>query len=153
MDVDLTYSKTKYGSDYEIIKVKRNVKRTRIADLSEDNLGRNVAIQGEIIQIQQTSGPTIFTVRDETDITWAAAFNEPGVRMYPDLEVEDVVEILGEVSLHGGKIQIESENIEKLEDEEEENFKKIVSDAMDKKAEPTDTSVLVLVNLKFHFLP
>ena len=53
MDVDLTYSKTKYGSDYEIIKVKRNVKRTRIADLSEDNLGRNVAIQGEIIQIQQ----------------------------------------------------------------------------------------------------
>lgn len=143
MDVDLTYSKTKYGSDYEIIKVKRNVKRTRIADLSEDNLGRNVAIQGEIIQIQQTSGPTIFTVRDETDVTWAAAFNEPGVRMYPDLEVEDVVEILGEVSLHGGKIQIESENIEKLEDDEEENFKKLVSDAMDKKAEPEDTSVMV----------
>ena len=143
MDVDLTYSKTKYGNDYEIIKVKRNVKRTKIADLSEDNLGRNVAIQGEIIQIQQTSGPTIFTVRDETDITWAAAFNEPGVRMYPELEVEDVVEILGEVSLHGGKIQIESELIEKLDGEEEETFKKIVSDAMDKKAEPEDTSVMV----------
>lgn len=77
MDVDLGYSKTKYGNDYEKITVKRNVKRTKISDLSEDNLGRNIAIQGEIIQIQQTSGPTIFTVRDETDVTWAAAFNEP----------------------------------------------------------------------------
>ena len=52
MDVDLSYSKIKYGNDYETKTVKRNVKRTKIGDLSEDNLGRNVAIQGEIIQIQ-----------------------------------------------------------------------------------------------------
>ena len=101
MDVDLGYSKTKYGNDYETITVKRNIKKTKIEDLSEDIIGRNIAINGEIIQIQQTSGPTIFTVRDETDITWAAAFNEPGVRMYPELEVDDVVEILGEVSQIG----------------------------------------------------
>ncbi|MBQ6219907.1 MAG: hypothetical protein IJJ47_09260 [Methanosphaera sp.] len=143
MDVDLTYSKIKYGSNYEKVSVKRNVKRTKIGDLSEDNLGRNVAIQGEIIQIQQTSGPTIFTVRDESDITWAAAFNEPGVRMYPELEVEDLVEILGEVSLHGGKIQIESENIEKLDAKEEAELKALIDKEMDKKAEPDDTSVMV----------
>ena len=143
MDVDLTYSKIKYGSNYEKVSVKRNVKRTKIGDLSEDNLGRNVAIQGEIIQIQQTSGPTIFTVRDESDITWAAAFNEPGVRMYPELEVEDLVEILGEVSLHGGKIQIESENIEKLDAKEEAELKALIDKEMDKKAEPDDTSAMV----------
>jgi len=112
MDVDLTYSKTRYGNNYETIKVKRNIKRTKIADLSSDNIGRNVAIQGEIIQIQQTSGPTIFTVRDETDVTWVAAFNEPGVRMYPELEVDDVVEILGEVSLHSGKYRL-NQNLSK----------------------------------------
>ena len=143
MDVDLTYSRTRYGSNYEIKNVKRNVKRTKIGDLSEDNLGRNVAIQGEIIQIQQTSGPTIFTVRDETDITWAAAFNEPGVRMYPELEIDDFVEILGEVSLHSGKIQIESENIEKLDDSEKAELEKLITEAIDKKAEPKDTSVMV----------
>ncbi|WP_455646111.1 DHH family phosphoesterase [Methanosphaera sp.] len=143
MDVDLSYSKTKYGNDYETITVKRNVKRTKIADLSEDNLGRNVAIQGEIIQIQQTSGPTIFTLRDETDITWAAAFSEPGVRMYPELEVEDIVEILGEVSVHSGKIQIESETIEKLNEEEENNLKELIEEAIDKKAAPDDTSVMI----------
>ncbi len=143
MDVDLGYSKTKYGNDYEKIAVKRNVKRTKISDLTEENMGRNVAIQGEIIQIQQTSGPTIFTVRDETEITWAAAFNEPGVRMYPELEVDDVVEILGEVSLHSGKIQIESESIEKLSEEDEEKLKKAIDDAVDKKAEPDDTTVMI----------
>ncbi len=143
MDVDLTYSKTKYGNDYDTIKVKRNVKRTRIADLSADNMGRNVAIQGEIIQIQQTSGPTIFTIRDETGLTWAAAFNEPGVRMYPELEVDDLVEILGEISLHGGKIQIESESIEKLDEEDEEKLKEAIDKAVDEKAQPDDTSVTI----------
>ena len=143
MDVDLSYSKIKYGNDYETKTVKRNVKRTKIGDLSEDNLGRNVAIQGEIIQIQQTSGPTIFTIRDETDITWSAAFNEPGVRMYPELEVDDVVEILGEVSIHGGKIQIESETIEKLDKTEEEKLKELIDKSIDQKAQPTDTSVMI----------
>lgn len=143
MDVDLGYSKTKYGNDYETITVKRNIKKTKIEDLSEDIIGRNIAINGEIIQIQQTSGPTIFTVRDETDITWAAAFNEPGVRMYPELEVDDVVEILGEVSLHNGKIQIESESIEKLDDDEAEELRKSIDLAVDKKSESPDTSVMI----------
>ncbi|RAP45298.1 DHH family phosphoesterase [uncultured Methanosphaera sp.] len=143
MDVDLGYSKTKYGNDYEKITVKRNVKRTKISDLSEDNLGRNIAIQGEIIQIQQTSGPTIFTVRDETDVTWAAAFNEPGVRMYPELEVDDVVEILGEISLHSGKIQIESESIEKLDEDDENNLRELIEESINQKAEPKDTSVMI----------
>ena len=143
MDVDLGSSKTKYGKDYETITVKRNIKKTKIEDLSEDIIGRNIAINGEIIQIQQTSGPTIFTVRDETDITWAAAFNEPGVRMYPELEVDDVVEILGEVSLHSGKIQIESESIEKLDDDEAEELRKSIDLAVDKKSESPDTSVMI----------
>ncbi|PAV06863.1 DHH family phosphoesterase [Methanosphaera cuniculi] len=143
MDVDLSYSKTRYGNDYEKVPVKRSVKKTKVKDLTEDLIGRNVAVQGEIIQIQQTSGPTIFTLRDETDITWAAAFNEPGVRMYPELEVEDVVEILGEVSLHSGKIQIESESIEKLPEDEEEAVRRAIDMAVDKKAESPDTSVMI----------
>lgn len=143
MDVDLSYPKTKYGTDYEKIPVRRQVKKTKIADLSEDNIGRNIAIQGEIIQIQQTSGPTIFTVRDETDITWAAAFNEPGVRMYPELEVEDIVEILGEVSLHSGKIQIESESIVKVDPEDEQKTRDAIDKAVDAKSESPDTSTMI----------
>jgi len=142
-EVDLVYSKIKYDSDYDTIKVKRSVKRTKIANLSSDNLGRNIAIQGEIIQIQQTSGPTIFTVRDETDITWAAAFNEPGVRMYPELEIDDIVEILGEVSVHSGKMQIESEHIEKVSPEDASKLKALIEEAIDKKAQPEHVEFLV----------
>ena len=29
-------------------------------------------------QVQQTSGPTIFTITDESSITWVAAFDEAG---------------------------------------------------------------------------
>ena len=60
-----------------IKKVKKNIARTKIGTLDESSLKSVVKIQGEVIQIQQTSGPTIFTITDETAITWAAAFNEP----------------------------------------------------------------------------
>ena len=63
--------------------------------------------------------------------------------MYPELEVDDVVEILGEVSIHGGKIQIESETIEKLDKTEEEKLKELIDKSIDQKAQPTDTSVMI----------
>ena len=76
-------------------------------------MGKTVRIVGEVVQVQQTSGPTIFTVSDETGTTWAAAFDEPGVRCLSwSILTGNIVEVLGEVNLHGGKIQIESESID-----------------------------------------
>ena len=73
---------------------------------------------------------TIFTITDETAITWAAAFNEPGVRMYPEIEIGDIVEVIGEVNKHNGEIQIESSSIEKLGDEEANKMKEFIDKAM-----------------------
>ena len=49
-------------------------------------IGRTVMIEGEIAQIKQTSGPTIFTIVDESSTGNAAAFIEAGVRAYPEVE-------------------------------------------------------------------
>jgi RecJ-like exonuclease len=97
---------------------------------------------GEVIQIQQTSGPTIFTVSDETGITWAAAFDEPGVRVYPHINIENIVEVIGEVSLHGGKIQIESESIERLHGSDATLARNLINEALDKRAEPENDELI-----------
>ncbi|WP_394325768.1 OB-fold nucleic acid binding domain-containing protein [Methanobrevibacter arboriphilus] len=81
--------------DIEIEKVKKNISRSQIGSLTNKDIGKVVRIEGEIIQIQQTSGPTIFTITDETAITWAAAFDEAGVRVYPHIETGDIVEVMG----------------------------------------------------------
>ena len=140
-EVDLTHSSIKEG--YELVKLKKNIPRTRIGDITKNTIGKNVSLVGELIQIQQTSGPTIFTVTDETDTTWAAAFDEPGVRVYPHLDIGNIVEVTGEVNLHGGKIQIESESIERLRGPESVEARKRIDAAIDEKAEPENTELLI----------
>jgi len=140
-EVDLALSGIK-GS-YELIKLKRNIARTKIGDITTKSMGNVVRIVGEVIQIQQTSGPTIFTISDETSTTWVAAFDEPGVRVYPHIDVGNIVEAIGEVSLHGGKIQIESESIERLRGKEASESRKLIDDAIDERAEPEKTDLLI----------
>ncbi|KAF5086846.1 DHH family phosphoesterase [Methanobacterium aggregans] len=140
-EVDLTTSSIK--GNYELVTLKKNIARTKIGDITTKSMGKTVSLTGEIVQIQQTSGPTIFTVSDETSTTWAAAFNEPGVRVYPEIITGDIVEIMGEVSLHGGKIQIESESIEKVQGKEEAEMRKLINDALDERAEPEPTEFLI----------
>lgn len=140
-EVDLTPSKIK--DKYELVRLKKNIARTRIGDITTKFMGKPVRLVGEIIQIQQTSGPTIFTISDETGTTWAAAFDEPGVRVYPHLNIGNIVEVTGEVSLHSGKIQIESESIERLHGSESLEARKRIDEAIDKKAEPENTELLI----------
>jgi archaea-specific RecJ-like exonuclease len=140
-EVDLSPS-TIRGS-YEIINLRKNVSRTKIGDIDKKFMGKTVRIVGEVVQIQQTSGPTIFTITDETSTTWAAAFDEPGVRVYPHINTGDIVEVLGEVNLHGGKIQIESESIDSLTGQDSIDMRKLIDDAIDERAEPEETEFLI----------
>lgn len=140
-EVDLSPSSIK-GS-YEIINLRKNVSRTKIGDIDKKFMGKTVRIVGEVVQIQQTSGPTIFTITDETSTTWAAAFDEPGVRVYPHINTGNIVEVLGEVNLHGGKIQIESESIDRLTGQDSVDMRKLIDDAIDERAEPEETEFLI----------
>ena len=132
-----------FKGEYVIKKVKKHIERTKIATLDDSSLNSVVKVYGEVIQIQQTSGPTIFTITDETAITWAAAFNEPGVRMYPEIEIGDIVEVIGEVNKHNGEIQIESSSIDELESEQARKMREFIDIALDKKAEPDDVDFLI----------
>ena len=132
-----------YPKNYEIKTLKKEIPRTKIGDLDDKDLKRMVRLNAQVIQIQQTSGPTIFTVTDETAITWVAAFDEAGVRAYPEIEIDDTVEILGEVNTHSGQIQIESESIEKLDSETSEKLEKLIDKALDERAMPEEVDFLV----------
>ena len=140
---EVNLSKSNIKGKYELVNLKKNIPRVKIGDITKKTMGKTVKIVGEVVQIQQTSGPTIFTVSDETSTTWAAAFEQPGVRVYPEINTGDIVEILGEVSLHNGEIQIETESIAALEGEEAEETRKLINEAIDAKAEPENTELLI----------
>ena len=131
-----------YVESYNLKRLTKSLPRTLIDQL-EKNKGKIVRIDGEVQQIQQTSGPTIFIISDETGTTEIAAFDKAGERSYPEIELGDAVQVLGEVNEHGGKTQIESSSMMKLGEENTRKLHKLIDDALNKKAEPQHVDFLV----------
>ena len=131
-----------YVEAYNLRKLTKSIPRTLINQL-EEKKGRIVRIDGEVQQIQQTSGPTIFIISDETGTTEIAAFDKAGERSYPEIELADAVQVIGEVNEHGGKTQIESSSMTKLDEENTRNLHRLIDDALNKRAMPQDVDFLV----------
>ncbi|MFC7167690.1 DHH family phosphoesterase [Halospeciosus flavus] len=112
-------------------------------DELEDHVGDRVVIEGEVTGARQTSGPTVFEITDETGAADCAAFEEAGVRAYPEVEVDDVVRLLGEVERRRGELQVETEDLAVLHGEDREAVLARLSDALDQRAHPTETALLV----------
>ncbi|PSP55471.1 DNA-binding protein [Halobacteriales archaeon QS_1_67_19] len=115
--------------------------RVQIASLS-DRVGEQVRIEGEVVGARQTSGPTIFEVRDETAAVDCAAFVEAGVRAYPEVETGDFVRLDGEVELRNNELQVETEDLQKLEGEERSAVETRLEAALTSEARPNDVDLL-----------
>jgi len=87
-----------------------------VADL-DDRIGDVVRLEGVITSARQTAGPTVFEVQDETGPVDCAAFEEAGVRAYPEVDAGDLVRLDGEVRERRGELQVETERLVVLEDE------------------------------------
>ncbi|WP_436932387.1 OB-fold nucleic acid binding domain-containing protein [Halosimplex halobium] len=102
----------------------------------DDRVGETVRLEGVVESARQTSGPTVFEVRDETDSVECAAFKEAGVRAYPEIDTDDVVRLDGEVRERRGELQVETEALVQLEGEERETVADRLADALTAQAEP-----------------
>ncbi|WP_207587553.1 OB-fold nucleic acid binding domain-containing protein [Halomontanus rarus] len=115
--------------------------RTTVDTLLEQ-VGSIVRLEGEITSVRQTSGPTVFELRDETGTVECAAFEEAGVRAYPDVEVEDLVALEGEVEKRHGDLQVETETLEILDGDERETVETRLADAIEQEARPDSVDLL-----------
>ena len=109
-----------------------------------DLVGDDVRIEGEVVDIRQTSGPTVFEIRDETGAVDCAAFEEAGVRAYPAVENGDVVRLDGEVRERRGELQVETEALVVLEDDEADAVTQRMADALTERARPDDVDPLAV---------
>jgi RecJ-like exonuclease len=128
--------------DYSTTLVSRQVKTTQLSDLSQ-KIGRRVTVEGELGQVKQTSGPTIFTILDETGTENAAAFVEAGVRAYPEANTGDIVQISGEVMKRNNQLQIEVSSLHRLEGDAADLVRRRIEGALDLRSEPDEIPFLV----------
>ena len=108
----------------------------------DGHVGDVVRLEGEVVSARQTSGPTVFELRDETGIVDCAAFVEAGVRAYPDVEADDIVRIDGEVRLRRDEIQVETESLVLLDGTAEASVRTRMEEALDARARPDEEALL-----------
>ncbi|WP_324758130.1 OB-fold nucleic acid binding domain-containing protein [Haloarcula sp. GH36] len=106
-----------------------------VGELS-DRVGDDIRLEGTIVGIRQTSGPTVFELQDSTGTVDCAAFVEAGVRAYPEVEEGDVARLEGDVRERRGELQVETETLTVLEGEEREAVEQRLADALDDEARP-----------------
>jgi RecJ-like exonuclease len=139
---DLSFVLADVDGEYDVERASEDVTLTATSALSTQ-LGERVHVEGEVTQIKQTGGPTVFQVRDEHGVVPATAFASAGVRAHPGIEVGDVVKIAGEVEKREGTHQIEVEYINALGGAEAEAVRERLKSAMLDAAEPNAVDPLV----------
>ncbi|PSQ20938.1 DNA-binding protein [Halobacteriales archaeon QS_9_67_17] len=109
--------------------------RAQVENL-RDRVGDDVRLEGEVVSVRQTSGPTVFELGDESGVVDCAAFVEAGVRAYPEIETGDIVRLDGEARVRRDELQVETEAIVALDAEERETVEERMADALDAEASP-----------------
>ena len=137
---------------YQVQQVERTSTTVRIADLATKQ-GKSVAIEGEVAQVKQTSGPTIFTIVDESGTQNVAAFVEAGVRAYPEVDLNMIVRVIGEVMMRNNQLQIEADGITALTGDEENTVRVRIEKALDARAEPETIKPLVKSDVLDSLMP
>lgn len=113
---------------------------TRTADLE---IGTTSHLEGEVVQIKQTGGPTIFQVRDGTGIVPCTAFEGAGVRSYPDVEVGDLVHVTGQVERRNGGRQVEVDELDVLDGERAADAKVRLETSLEERSQPHEIEPLI----------
>lgn len=111
--------------------------RVQVTSL-EDHVDETIRIEGEIESARQTGGPTVFELRDESGTVDCAAFVEPGVRAYPEIDVGDIVRLEGEVEIRRDELQVETDDLIPLEDEQADVVTQRLTSALTDRARPDD---------------
>jgi RecJ-like exonuclease len=139
-DGDLSFEEVQIA-DYE----KRHVAHGDARDVAAlaDATGETVVVEGQVVQIKQTGGPTIFQVRDTTGVVPCAVFEEAGVRAHPDVEIDDVVRVSGRAEERDGGLQVELDSLSVLDGAESDAIRADIEDATAAAAQPADVEPLV----------
>jgi RecJ-like exonuclease len=126
--------------EYQTVAIDHEPEITPIADL---DAGDSATVEGTVVQIKQTGGPTVFRICDESGIVSAAAFQEAGVRAFPKVELDDVVRVDGTAETHEGTLQLEIDSLKRLSGDAEAAVRERLDAAFDERAQPNDVDPLV----------
>ncbi|WP_292470296.1 DHH family phosphoesterase [Methanolobus sp.] len=128
--------------DYQTVELEKDLP-VKLANEMTQMVGQRVRVEGEVIQVKQTAGPTIFTIADETGQISGAAFESAGERAYAEIDSDMMVAATGEITARGGSVQLEIQSMKRLSGPKEAEILKRIEAAIDRRAEPYEIEYMV----------
>ncbi len=124
--------------DYEV-----ENESTDISSFTIEDIGKKSKIYCKVIQVSQTSGPTLFTLFDGTGSIVSKAFVGPGKRAFPELNEEDVIMAYIELKERDGNLEGELLKFNKLDDAKSRQLVNKIQRLKDEKSNPSEIPFLV----------
>lgn len=128
---------------YETVEIEKELVPTNICDITKKRSGELICLQGEVINVKQTGGPTIFLIADETGHVPCAGFTTAGQRSYAEIDGGMTVKAIGTVNIRDESVQIELASMKEMDEEKSRDLFEKIENAMDKKAKPHDIPFLI----------
>jgi RecJ-like exonuclease len=125
----------------------QNAEKVIINDLSLDGVGKIFILQGIVDGVSQTEGPTLFYLDDGTGTFTLKAFEGPGKRAYPEIEVGDVVETKFKVKEYNGELEGDALKLIKLSGTQEEYVRKKYEETLRERAKPVTNEFMIKDNI------
>ncbi len=92
-----------------------------IKEISDGHVGKEFYIVAKIRAIRQTTGPTIFELKDNTDSIKSTAFTKAGERAFPELIIGNNLQARVAVKKRGMDLELELLSYEKINQEVVDN--------------------------------
>ncbi len=142
---DLSFSEVAVDPDTCAVEsLSSETKSESINTAALDNyVGEDVTIDGRIVQITQTGGPTVFHLQDGHGTVPCTAFVDPGVRAYTDITNGDIVTAAGTVERHDGDLQIELDRLATVDADQESTVRERIDAGLADVAAPEPITPLV----------
>ena len=130
-------------SNYNLVEIKKELKIQDISTITKNQNGNVVMFNGEVLQVKQTGGPTIFTIIDHTGSIQCAGFTSAGKRSFIDINNGMIVFAIGVVNIRDDLIQIELSDMKEIIGDKADNIKQKINASIDIKSEPYNVDFLV----------
>lgn len=124
--------------EYEIIDPTRDIESFTLEDV-----GKKEKIYCKVEKIQQTSGPTLFTLFDGSASIIAKAFAGPGKRAFPDLKEGSTIKAYLLIKERDETIEADLEKFERLQDKREEQLLRKIQKKVEEKAKVDEINFLI----------
>ena len=127
-----------------------------LKDISNKDLNNKINFRGKITTVKQTSGPTLMIINDGTSNFTLKAFVKPGVRAFPEIDIDDYVRVYAKISERNNSIEGEVISMKKLCEEDIKQLSADIKKEQERKLLPHTTEFTIkskaLESLKPRFI-